>query len=89
MYPYNAGDTHRESKVAPSTLRQTLHMNIQFNFNTKSFKLLCYSNKTYNASSLPAGDAKLGQSNTQSTISYTLEDGQRESRTDAASRYEP
>ena len=68
-YAYNAGDTHRAPTVAPSTLRQTLHMNIQFNFNTKLSKSLCYSNNTYNASSLPAGDAKLGQSNTQSTIS--------------------
>ena len=68
-YAYNASELYRASTVALTTLRQTILVNIYFNFNTKLSTLLCYSNNTYNASSSPAGDAKLGQSNTQSTIS--------------------
>ena len=47
-------------QCALSTLRQTINVNIQFTSNTKLSKSQFYSNKTYNASSLPAGDAKLG-----------------------------
>ena len=59
-YAYNASELYRASTVALTTLRQTTLVNIYFNFNTSLSKLPFYSNKTYNASSLPAGDAKLG-----------------------------
>ena len=59
-YAYNASELYRASTVALTTLRKTILVNVYFNFNTSLSKLPFKHDQAYNASSLPAGDAKLG-----------------------------